>query len=468
MAANQVTFAGAMAMMDRQTSELRIIILTKLPLEVAERVLATMPQLARFLLGNFPRFVRHIFNEKKMPYNLEMLNILCRIVSIEASGTRPFEASNDGPKQYANWIKAFIQRRDGTYPPQIPGIMRTLQYIRRLLGSVQFWMRRFQFDRSKTYELGSYADTKKSIIYEDKDHDDEQSFDEVESYRIRRSLLMFQLYCTLFQFSNRRTVTFFNGRVSEQMLFLQSLQPFLLAELDAVYGMIECHVAGNWHIATSICRKATPLQPGQNAVPGGQKLEYIMSLGLPSIERELKRDVFDAGFDSTDQAAMDDYKCVCEEHDNSSVGNRFFTTPMAYYFARSQNEDSILIPSMVPLGMGLWNDAPDGTNGPSWLSRTFADTSSADYGRITTLIDNDPRNWNGLAFWEEHRVNRHFELLESDSTVNEAFSIADHDTNPKPPGHRQFFEDFDYPDVGYESVILPRSSIMTYKLILEV
>ncbi|KAI1205566.1 uncharacterized protein F4807DRAFT_464652 [Annulohypoxylon truncatum] len=424
--------ANLEAVISGKTRDVAIIILTKHSEEEAEGVLAKHEELGQFCEENFPMLVRMIFGEfEQMPYNSEIRHLLFRIISIkfDDQSRRPFEQIDNGPRQYALWLKEFIERSEDRALPEIPYTIQTLQYIRRLLESIEFWIRRIHLDRSKTYKLGSAARTMELVLYHHLDNEDEHSFNRIESYRIRRALLIYQLYCMLFRHSKRRYGMFPQRRIPEQMLFLQSLQPFLLKELDAVYGMVECHLAAIWRMGTSICRKATPLHPGLFAVPSGSRLEYIMGLGLLGIKRLLLHDEFHAGLDASDEDVIDDYDCWGREFPGD-LTEGFFTRPLRYCYERSQGEDRIIIPNMVSPFMARWQGAPDGANGPSWLARSFSDpsTSLGIREKIVALIDTDPHNWNGLAFWEENRLIRHFQLLRSDSVIGQAFPIADHNT----------------------------------------
>ncbi|KAI1458756.1 hypothetical protein F4805DRAFT_423532, partial [Annulohypoxylon moriforme] len=301
-------------------------------LDKLDAMMATNLFLKERFFQNFYHFVEYYFNHfGRTPYNAEIRHIVYRIICMKNDncGRKPFEHENRdrGAEEYAAWLKDFSGRRDNTAPPAIPRTVETLKYIQRLLEAVEFWLRRFHLDRSRTYAHEDFYEVQDCIIRQDMDCNDEHSFDNVESYRIRRALLLFQLYCVLFRLSRRREQTAWNGHVTEQMLFLQTLPPFLLIELDGVYGMIECHLAANWQMGGSICRKAVPLHPGQSIVNSGSKLEYIVSKGLVRNRDYLLSDEFHAGFYESQQDAKDDYGCVCSELPRL-YGNRFFTTPV--------------------------------------------------------------------------------------------------------------------------------------------
>ncbi|KAI0888342.1 uncharacterized protein GGS22DRAFT_198118 [Annulohypoxylon maeteangense] len=423
------------------------------------------PQIQQKFEDHFINFVQILFGRYDvMRYTSELLHILYRLISIKFSKhPRLFEDANNGAETYAHWLKEFVERSDNTPLPEIPRTPEALKYIESLFVAIRFWKGRLHLDRSKTYDLESFDDAEDKIMRGKKDSADEHSFSSVESYRICRALLIYELFCMLFQ---RHPDTFYNGRVSEQMLFIQALQPFLLNELDAVYGMIECHLAALWRMGSSICRKAVPLDPGRHVTPSSVGLESFMSTGLIELFNMLTSDEFDAGFYATDQAAIDDYFCWWEEAQRLDA-NVFFNTPLSLYSQRSLAADSVLIPNMVSPDMGRWRGAPNKSNEPSWLSKSFSahNASSAEYSRIAGLIANDPQNWNGLAFWEKDRFDRHFRLLQSDPVINRAFPIANHDTRPKNAATMSYFRNHD-PRKDRSPVALSRQSIATYNRIL--
>ncbi|RYP06604.1 hypothetical protein DL764_003056 [Monosporascus ibericus] len=119
-----------------------------------------------------------------------------------------------------------------------------------------------------------------AVLVSDKTWHNGHSFSKVESYRTRRALLLFQFYCTLSHQSPNYLDTFFSGRVSKQISFLQSPQTLLVAELDGVYEMIEWIASIYIGVAWILTLKSAPLRPGLGAVSGGTKFEYVMSLGV--------------------------------------------------------------------------------------------------------------------------------------------------------------------------------------------
>ncbi|RYP22815.1 hypothetical protein DL767_008961 [Monosporascus sp. MG133] len=173
-----------------------------------------------------------------------------------------------------------------------------------------------------------------AVPVSDKTWHDEHSFSGVESYRIRRALLLFQLYCTLFYQSPNYLDAFFNGRVSEQISFLQLLQTFLVAELDGVYGMTEWIASIDIGVAWILTRKPAPLRPGLGAVPGGAKFEYFMT---------------------------HDYKYRDFMGRVMPLQNRFFVTALSKYwnFRRTGRINTSVdsVPGVVPDRMEQWDRA---------------------------------------------------------------------------------------------------------------
>ncbi|KAI1662314.1 hypothetical protein F4813DRAFT_344115 [Daldinia decipiens] len=359
--------------------------------------------------------------------------------------------------------------------PTIPRTLASLSRIQLLLQTVEIWVARLHFNFSKSYVLVSqdpqcferFLKTQDKVIIRGRDNQDEHSFSEVESYRIRRALLLFELYCTLFHSYNPHgSSKQHNGRVSEQMLFLQSLQPFLLTELDAIYGMIECHLDWNWRLHGIICRTSLPLHPGHGVRPGGETLEYIMSQGLELLAQEAS-DSENLMYENEDSDAIGRYCMRCTSH--NPIGNTFFTTPLGHCFSDYQGIDSIRIPTMVPTtGMVSWRGAPDRTNGSSWLCRTYFDPDEKqNRDRIATLINEDPHNWMGLAFWEEDRLNRHFKLTEEARIIGLKYRISNYEfTTGLTDRDREWLIFMDVPNVGYISTRLPDSAATIYQSIL--
>lgn len=436
-----------------------IVKLTEKSLGEAEKALADDATLAYAVIKHFNKLIKMLFGldhfkHMKSCYNNEILHIIHRIVEIKHYG-RPFDK---GHVEYSNWLVEFKQRNDNTNLPKIPQNIKVLRFIRQLLDSIQFWLCRFHFDRSKTYGIINRDENSPFV--------DQHSFTEVESYRICRALLIFQLFSTLFRYSKNRPETSYDCRIGEQMLFMQSLQPFLLKELDAVYGMIECSLAATWHMGESICRKAEPLNPGQGATFNGEKLEYIMSTGLLKTHRLLTKDIFDAGYYSSAESAKDDYQNSCEQFPDG-IGNRFFTRALMYCSDEIQGIDRIIIPTMVPRMMEPWNGAPHGTNGSSWLARSVSDpaASAADRDNIRMLINNDTHNWNGLAFWEKARVTQHYQYLHSNQVTNNAFRIANWTVAPQE--FEAWFREIDPPNQPYEPVQLFAAVVRYYENALD-
>ncbi|KAI1087210.1 hypothetical protein F5B19DRAFT_500175 [Rostrohypoxylon terebratum] len=435
-----------------------IVKLTGKSLGDAEKRLADEPTLAYAVIRHFDRLIKMIFSLDHLKhlnacYNNEFLHIIHRIVQVKSYG-RPFDK---GHVDFANWLVEFKQRSDVTELPKIPQNIKVLRYIRQLLESVEFWMSRFHFDRTKTYSVQNREENSEYV--------DEHSFVEVESYRICRALLILQLFSTLFRYSKNRPETAYDCRIGEQMLFLQSLQPFLLSELDAVYGMIECNLASTWHMGDSISRKAEPLNPGHGATFSGAKLEYFISMGLVKTRRFLTKDIFDAGYHNSAEASRDDFRNSCEDFPKD-IGNRFFTRALVYCSEGVEGNDRIIIPTMVPRNMEPWNGAPYGTNGPSWLARSVSDpaASAANRGNIRTLIHHDTHAWNGLAFWENARLTRHFEYLHSNRVSHDAFRVANWIVGPQQ--FEDWYREMDPPDQPYEVVSLFAAVVAHYRNVL--
>ncbi|KAI1651168.1 uncharacterized protein F4817DRAFT_366746 [Daldinia loculata] len=455
--------------------EIQVMILGQLSVKELHTVLLGNPQFMEVIDQEFHSFVRLIFEKcPNMPYNLEIRHLVHRIVSLKASPKPPFANSKNGPRTYANWIKEFSKRSDDAMLPTIPRTLESLSRIQLLLQSVESWVGRLHYNFSRSYpsqdpqSFESFLRTQDMVIVHGKDSQDEHSFSAVESYRIRRALLLFELYCTLFHCSNPcRNGKQHNVRVSEQMLFLQSLQPFLLTELDAIYGMIECYLDWNWHLYGIPCRISLPLHPGHNVEPGGETLEYIMSKGLESLIREVSDDMVPP-YEYNDFGAIERYCARCIVYD--PTGNSFFTAPLSHCFSDYQGLDSIRIPTMVPTSMVSWRGAPDRTNGPSWLCRTYFDPDEKqNKDRIAALIKEDPHNWMGLAFWEEDRLNRHFKLTEEAriSGIDPEFQRSSYQVTTDPTDwHTEWLIFMDDPNVGYVGTRLPDSAAAIYRSIL--
>ncbi|KAI0846136.1 hypothetical protein F5Y00DRAFT_244639 [Daldinia vernicosa] len=453
--------------------EIQVMILGQLSIDELEKALSVTPQLMEVIVQEFPSFVRLLFEEyPNMPYTLEIRHLVYHIVSLGASSELPFMDSKKGPQMYANWIKEFSNRSDDTMLPAIPRTLASLSRIQLLLQTVESWVGRLHFNFSRSYpsqdpqSFETFLRTQEMVLLHGSDSQDEHSFSAVESYRIRRALLLYELYCTLFFYYNHNTPNRKkrDGRVPEQMLFFQSLQPFLLAELDAIYGMIEGYLDWSWRLYEIPCRVSLPLYPGRGVRSAGETLEFIMSKGLESLAREVFNPRFmPEGY--TDEVAIHMYCLRCMSQ--NPTGNSFFTTPLGYCSSDYQGIDCIRIPTMIPTSMVSWRGAPDRTNGPSWLYRTYFDPDEKENrDRIEALINKDPHNWMGLAFWEEDRLNRHFKLTEEAriSGIDPKFQRSDYElTNGPTDAYREWLIFMDVPNVGYISTQLPESAAAIYR-----
>ncbi|RYP83093.1 hypothetical protein DL770_005434 [Monosporascus sp. CRB-9-2] len=165
------------------------------------------------------------------------------------------------------WLKEFKYHSGAAALPEITISVGTLLEIHTILDTIEFWMRRFHYHLTCIYKDVDEEVMSTAVLVSDKTWHDEHSFSEVESYRIRRALLLFQPYCNLFHQSPNYLDTFFNGRVSEQISFLQSLQTFLVAELDGVYGMIEWIASINIGVAWILTRKSARSGPDSGPYP---------------------------------------------------------------------------------------------------------------------------------------------------------------------------------------------------------
>ncbi|KAI0113075.1 hypothetical protein F4814DRAFT_333442 [Daldinia grandis] len=458
--------------------EIQVMILGNLSIEELDTALSTTPEFMEVVVQEFPSFIRLVFDKySDIPYTLEIRHLVHQIISLEALPEPPFMDPKKGPQMYANWIKEFSKQGGDTMLPIIPRTLRVLKHIQLLLQTVESWVGRLHYNFSRSYpsqdpqSFERFLETRDMVMVCGRDSQDEHSFSTVESYRIRRALLLFELYSTLFHcHRSNGSRKQHNGRVSEQMLFFQSLQPFLLTELDAIYGMIESCLDWYWRLYGVPCRISLPLYPGHGIRPGGETLEYVMSRGLESLMQE----VFDGinrtpPYEYNDSDAIERYCIRCMAH--NPIGNSFFTAPLSHCFSDYQGIDSIRIPTMVPTtSMASWRGAPDRTNGPSWLCRTYFDPEEEQYrDRISTLIIEDPHNWRGLAFWEEDRLERHFKLTEEAriSGIDLEFQRSSYQITTGPTDwHRQWLVFMDASNVGYISTQLPESAAAIYRSIL--
>ncbi|RYP58510.1 hypothetical protein DL769_008926 [Monosporascus sp. CRB-8-3] len=400
---------------------------------------------ARVFASHFPSFVKSAFDDyPHMPDNAEMRHLLYRLLG--DMNTKPSSYAWD-PTFWHGWLKDFKYRSDAAALPEIPISVGTLLKIRTILDTIEFWMRRFHYHLSFIYKSDDEQVMSTALLVSDKTWHDEHSFSEVESYRIRRALLLFQLYCTLFHQPPDYLHTFFNGRVSEQISFLQSLQTFLVAELDGVYGMIEWIASGDIGVAWILTRKSAPLRPGLGAVPGGAKFEYFMSLGLITMRQFIMPRVRPA-----EELAAHDYKYREFMRGVMPLQNRFFVTAVSKYwnFRRTGriNTGVDSVPGVIPKRMAEWDQAPEGTNRFSWAFGA-RDGYEGDENRdgMAFLGNVDVNNWRGLAFWDHDRYERHMSFAE-EPRVNRNFS-GRYMLATFSPSMRRDWRRFDRPDVGY-------------------
>ncbi|ORY61651.1 uncharacterized protein BCR38DRAFT_440808 [Pseudomassariella vexata] len=440
--------------------EIQIRILGLLENSNLDLITSNFRQAASVLRDHFPSFVQLAFDGfPGMSNNQEIRHIIYRIIKVSRT-LRPFER---GPMAFVRWIRKFQARSDDTPLPALPRTVQTLNSLDQIIDSIEFWMIRFHHSLTIVYG-GNLCDITLAVL-QNTSWENEYSFTSVENYRIRRALLLFQLYCVLFHQPADHRDHSFNGRVAEQALFLQSLQPFMIAELDGVYGMIEWILASHFRISWHISRRSTAMVPGSQSRPGGAKLEHVMSRGL----LELRQLILHTPKLTGDPRPYD-------ERWNKIAGkmqafqNRFFMTALGKCWKfQSDNAGTnykvVSYPSKVPISMRRWNGAPEGTNDGSWAyTMTYtkpsgSDSEAREIAALERAVNGDQFNWRGLVFWERERLKRHDSRINFDPVVMANFRGQDPGNGP-PNAWVERLKATDPPNVGYQPRLRPLSTAM--------
>jgi hypothetical protein len=215
---------------------------------------------------------------------------------------RPYEHLPYDPLIWVKYLRAFRERHHHRPLPKIPHTPKCLFELEKVLVAADMFTEEFRQLAVEAIEDG--PETGEVLSRE-------------ESYRLRRALLLFELYCQFFRQHHGHRDAGRNGRVAEQMSFLQSISLFLLGELDAVYGVVDEIVLGHFRVFCCGGRVSHPLRPGMQSTPSPAIVGYLYSHGLVYLHH-LVKDQYGRGCFATEA-------CECCFGGQT---NRFFNLPI--------------------------------------------------------------------------------------------------------------------------------------------
>jgi len=380
---------------DTLSSELKVHIMGLLPVADLARLRTVSKHTKQVLETNFPTLVTAVW--KKHPQtvrNAELEHILHRCIILRGPGARPFHSA--APGAWENWLCVFGHRNQ-LPPPAVPTLPSSLGYLDRLLDAIDWWAAKFAALIAEMSSRGV----------------DNDELSDAEAYRIRRALLLFHLYGSLFCQLDSDPDFGRCGRVREQVEFLQSIHPHLVGELDGTYAMIEAVVFEKLRLCPChVGRTAVALKPCEDRrveARGAPGLELLYSRGLVYLKEKL--DVAQP----LQSDFTDVYRCV------GHCPSRFFNIALGKcweYDSPLWSEDYHITgyAQATPLRPHVWAGAPEGTGDASfpWTkshARLVGELFSSDDQELADLqwdlgqvAQEDSSNCHGLVFWDRARL----------------------------------------------------------------
>ncbi len=373
----------------------------RLPVETQVRVMSFLepPQLRHLLAAS--AYSRCVFREQfptlidavteshpDTIFNNEIGHIVNRTIQVHFDIKKPYHGTT---LSWLRWSSAFRRRSEATPPPSIPIDTESLVYLDELLAAVDWFAGRILPIISEACRLS---------------FDGSDRFWPSESYRIRRALVLYQLYCELFFQSSQDRDFEFNGRVTEQAQFLQGLHPFLVGELEAIYRMIEIVVFRHYKFCCT-GRKTWALQPVvpyniHNMPLAG--MEYFCSRGLVYLKEKMTRVPYGEGKLSDDAGGI------------AHADSRFFNYPISLCWKIDDKQvyNNYVVEEYSPLTPWkrvTWADAIEDTDDGScaWQAirhglspgDKIPDTEPDQELRpaVKLVVNRDVDNCRGVIFW---------------------------------------------------------------------
>lgn len=285
---------------------------------------------------------RHVWLDN----NPEIRDLMFRILDLEFSPEKPRKKPYEkSAKDWKDWLVCFRNRFDYTLP--------------KLPPRVEVFLHAMRVDRAIEF----FEDKIEDLIIEVSGPLAKKRLADEEDYRVRRGLLLFHFYCMLSHQPRDNPDANIDSRVAEQASFLQTLPPWLIAELESIYSLLETIICHHFRICC-VARTSLPLHPNRSSRPSTPRIEYLMSQGLIKLRKVLEKTEYGHGNLMKDVPFVDDDQ------------NDFFSTAMKKCWKWQKLNDGSRMP-IYPRTMPRdqehinFDKVPLGSNSPSFPYRAL-------------------------------------------------------------------------------------------------